>query len=633
MKQYLSKTKSGHILILAIFVYIAIFSILSIWKLNHFYYDNLDLAIFNQVFFNTLNGYPFAATIHPPTYLQDHFTPFVYLLIPFYALKPGPEILLFLQSIVIGLTAWPIYLISKHVLGPEKKLLVLFPPLIWLANPLTHNMNFFEFHLLPFGVFIIFWMLYAYLKEKKYLFALLFILVLLVREDFALILLFMSLIALIHKRSLYWKLFPFIVSLIYMYTAFSIIALFSPHDTYKFIGYYDWLGGETIGSILFSFLSHPIEVIKHLLTFNNLQFVLGLTFPFLFIVFSFNAYNLLIIAPLAQFMLSIHGGNPIILMTHYTGYFLIGFIMVFIYQISRIENNQWPVYIPKVFRSKTPFYLILLLAAVYGSFTYGAIGPALAKWNVYNYQTEKQQLVKLLPDDVPVATTFSLLSQLSSRANLYSFHYAYLGKNQYSLLDYDLPKDTEYLLLDWNEMFTMQVHITQDNKYKSQVPNLSSRITEIFKNFEAVEQNGPIMIMRRSDEAIQQLAKLTIDPTVKLINQPTLINLVRSNGELRLSIALPIRTGSERYYLEISDKKGKYILPLGYLMYPPLNWKENNVMTMRIPDSPDLTPISIQLFEWRKGKTLLSKLKNISVETDAKPIGDMIKELGILNNQ
>src|SRR3989344_7812119 len=89
------------ILGIAIALYCALFIFLTLWKYYHFYYDNLDLAIFNNVFFNTLRGNFFAATIHPPTYLGDHFSPFIFLLIPFYALKPGPEILLILETLAI----------------------------------------------------------------------------------------------------------------------------------------------------------------------------------------------------------------------------------------------------------------------------------------------------------------------------------------------------------------------------------------------------------------------------------------------------------------------------------------------------------------------------------------------------
>jgi len=189
-------------------LYAVIFIVLSIWKYSHFFYDNLDLAIFNQVFWTTSHYMPFAATIHPPTYLVDHFKPMIVLLAPFYLIYPRPEWLLIFQTVVIALTAIPIYRIALQTLGDRKKYLALLPALLWLWNPLTHNMNFFEFHLVPLGVFFIFWIIDAYLKKRELAFVLFFLAGLLVREDMALVLFFFSVIALIQRRKLFWVLVP-----------------------------------------------------------------------------------------------------------------------------------------------------------------------------------------------------------------------------------------------------------------------------------------------------------------------------------------------------------------------------------------------------------------------------------------
>jgi len=84
----------GKIVALGIIIYIALFGFLSLWKYFNFHYNALDLAIINQAFYNSTLGNFFASSIHPPTYLGDHFTPILFLLLPFYFLWPRPETLL-----------------------------------------------------------------------------------------------------------------------------------------------------------------------------------------------------------------------------------------------------------------------------------------------------------------------------------------------------------------------------------------------------------------------------------------------------------------------------------------------------------------------------------------------------------
>ena len=109
------KKHSNKILWISIFIYILLFSFLSLKKYYAFGYNAFDLAIFNQVFFNTLDGRWFEMTINLNSYLADHFTPIIILLLPVYKLWPRAETLLILQSIVLGLSAWPLYKISRHV--------------------------------------------------------------------------------------------------------------------------------------------------------------------------------------------------------------------------------------------------------------------------------------------------------------------------------------------------------------------------------------------------------------------------------------------------------------------------------------------------------------------------------------
>jgi len=148
------------LVILAGFTYTLIFAALAFWKYFNFQYNALDLAIINQAVYLTSLGKFFASSIHPPTYLGDHFTPVLFLFLPFYFVFKHPLVLLVIQTIILAGCSWPIYLIAKNVLN--KKWAILFA-LSWLINPFVQNINLFEFHFLPTAIFFILFAFYFYL--------------------------------------------------------------------------------------------------------------------------------------------------------------------------------------------------------------------------------------------------------------------------------------------------------------------------------------------------------------------------------------------------------------------------------------------------------------------------------------
>ena len=95
-------------------IYVITFGFISLWKYFNFAYNALDLAIINNVFYQTSLGQLFGSSIHPPSYLGDHFTPVIFLLIIPYLVFAAPPILLILQTFILSLTAWPIYLMAKY---------------------------------------------------------------------------------------------------------------------------------------------------------------------------------------------------------------------------------------------------------------------------------------------------------------------------------------------------------------------------------------------------------------------------------------------------------------------------------------------------------------------------------------
>ncbi len=137
-------------LCLAILVYITFFSAIMIFKHNSFLTSGFDLGIFNQTFWTTLfEDRLFYSTgdlsFNPSgSFFGVHFSPILFLLLPFYAIYPRVETLLVIQSIVLALGAIPIYWMAHEKLG---KNVALYISILYLVYPPLNYVNLNDFHL------------------------------------------------------------------------------------------------------------------------------------------------------------------------------------------------------------------------------------------------------------------------------------------------------------------------------------------------------------------------------------------------------------------------------------------------------------------------------------------------------
>lgn len=624
---FLKKLGSEKTVWVAAALYAVVFLILVSWKYNHFYYDNLDLAIFNNVFYNTLHGNWFAASIHPPSYLGDHFSPLIILLLPFYAFAPRPETLLVFQTLIIAAIALPVYHVARLLVGADKKWLACFIALLWLVNPSVHNMNFFEFELTPFAVFFLFWMVYGYLKENTYLFIGTSLLALAAREDVAFILFCMGLIAWVQKKKPFWIYYPLIASIGYAMLAFLIIQHFTPAGSYKFLIYYGWLGGTSVPGIAFSFMRHPLQVLTHLLDIKNIEFILGITFPFFFLVIVRSAFWLLLLPPALQIMLSAQGGSAMALNTHYAGFFLFGLFLLFAQRMRSLGAGKLPNRLSTYIPTKNLWCLLIAGASVYAALTYGSIVPAIRAWNDERQSDVKNTMVSQVPAGAPVAATFELLPALSSRQSIYSFHYAIIGKNQFATTDYDLPADTQFLAIDWQDILKTEMHFKDHYNFGPFAAGASERLQKILDSFSIIDASGSLMLMHRAPNARYTAPLTLIDRTIPQqdIADPVLNETSPLVGGTLLTWSLPVNNdNANHYYLEIKTEYRTFLMPFGYGRTTPATWEDATTLSMPVYLDDDESEITIILYRWTKGFLKLGELKNLAMESDAKVVNSKV---------
>jgi len=496
LKNYFDKN-SQKLLGLFILIYITIFSIFCLFKFFSFNYIGLDLAIFNQVFYNSSQGNLFALTIHPHLYLGDHFALIIPLLLPFYLIYKSPVSLLILQTVILALGAWPLYYLARLKFKPG---LSLFISAFYLTNLFVHNINSYEFHILPFAIPLLFLLFYFYQKNRFKSFLSLFLIILLIREDLALVIFMFGILSAIEKRKWPWILFPALFSSLWFIFALKMTGLISGYGHYKFVLYYGWLGNN-IKEIILAIINHPYLVLKHIFSWPNISFLIGLFLPFAFLPLLKPKYLLPAFLIIMQ-ILFLTAAGALALEIHYTALILPFLFIALIYALDRIFNHETKNKLLKSCQNnKAVFLIILFLIGVYSSLT---VGPAYYLLrDIFNYPKIKEEIslrnyyLKQIPADTSVATGFHFIPQLSSRKKIYSLHYQYLGKKQYSDIPYHIPETTQYLLFDLNDFLYYQFlyRETDENNIKG-----AERIRELIsKNYGLINYIDKFLLYKKNE--------------------------------------------------------------------------------------------------------------------------------------
>jgi uncharacterized membrane protein len=278
---------------LFILVYFAVISRYTLIAHERMTTMSSDLAEFDNLFFNALNGHPFRAPaiegeLANFSALKVHAEFGLYLLLPFYALSPGPEALLVLQTAIVAMTALPVYLLSARRLGRAAGVVF---ALAYLMMPAVQRPNFYDFHFTPLGMLLVAWVLYAangYFTSPSprprqlWLLVVLFAMAMLAREDVAIGLCVLGLFIAASGANLRLGLkFAAAAGAYFAIVKFGVMPRFG---TMWFDEIYDDLkapGARGFGAVALTLVTNPVYVLGKLLTEAKLLYLLHMTVPLL----------------------------------------------------------------------------------------------------------------------------------------------------------------------------------------------------------------------------------------------------------------------------------------------------------------------------------------------------------------
>ena len=198
----LFKGKATLVVLVCTMLFSVFFTLKAIQMHDSFETSAYDLGVFQQALwlisqfgdqFNTVRG------MHSH---GDHFRPIDYLFIPLYFLKPSIHWAFLAQSLSVGLGALVLFRIAQRQLPAMRWVAPAFA-LIYLLNPVVHNPLVWQYHplVLASGLYLL-W-LWFYLEQRSWPYYLVFILLLIIREDMCITTAAFGMVAILQRRFRY----------------------------------------------------------------------------------------------------------------------------------------------------------------------------------------------------------------------------------------------------------------------------------------------------------------------------------------------------------------------------------------------------------------------------------------------
>ncbi len=445
------------LLIIAVLLYTAVFSTVSILGFRNFGMSAFDIGIHAQAIWKLASGRGLFNTVRGLSIWGDHCWFVMLLYMPLYWLIPRVEALLVLQSFALAAGAFPLAAIILRRGGGRTAALLF--ALAWLLSPALQNMNLENFHPEVLAAPFLLWSVERADagKWKGYWFAI--VAALLCKEDVALTTFMLGFWVLFRN----WRVgaLTMLISLAWFFLCMKVfLPYFNDEGFFRFQGGY-WFS---------SFWQHKFEFAYYWETFTQARvgmyaWKLGLPLLFLFLL-----NPLLAAASLPAFLVNVLSGNDYLISIEYHYNFqtlpvLFGASAISFCMVKQKTENK-----PVV---SWGLVLGVLCASLWANQQWSYLPLKNVKERVsnqYSFFKESgaderfQQFVELMPadPDVPVSVSHNLLPNLANRNEVYMFPNPF--KAQYwGIKGENLPPPDaiEMLLLDTNAIGSGNMGIFQ----------------------------------------------------------------------------------------------------------------------------------------------------------------------------
>lgn len=428
-----------------------------------------DLAEFDNLFFNALHGHPFRSPaiegeLTDWSALKVHAEFGLYMLLPFYALRPGPETLLVLQTAIVALTSVPVYLFARRRLGAAAGVVF---AVAYLLFPAVQRPNFYDYHFTPFGMLLVAWLIYAvdvYVSQEKPLLrhkvglGVAFALSLLAREDISIGVCVLGVFVALSGANVRLGVLMAVVAAAYFgIVKFGVMPIFGKmwFDTiYEDI---KAPGAKGFGAALLTLVTNPVFVLRTLFTEPKFLYAMHMTVPLAALWLRRPALFVAVVPGFFSTLLVTNRPPMVMSSFQYTYLWVPYVVAASILSVSLMAKGVSEL---AARARRAAAVCALALAALACSFQYGALlgadgilgGFYERKFEANEHELKRleqlRKIAALIPADASVAATEFEGPHVSTRLVMYS-------------LKFTLGKDPDYILLGQVRPGSERVHLGQ----------------------------------------------------------------------------------------------------------------------------------------------------------------------------
>lgn len=432
--------------ILGAVAYVAYTGYLTVLNHHRFGTGAFDLGIFNNVMYNSLTGQPFRTTIMigegSTSFLICHSPYLLYAFLPFYALHPTAETLLWLQAVLLGSGAVMLFFFARTQIAASYSAVI---ALLYLLFAPMHGAQFYDFHWLTVATPFLLFLFYALAQQRVLLICIATVLLWLLREDLAPGLVLLGMILLLSGvRPKAGLLIAMSSALWFALNKFVIMPSFGE---WWFANLYEDLttpAEKGYGSVIKTLLTNPLFVIPTLISEGKFTYLLHMLVPLALIPARHFKLAMFLVPGALFTILTNAGANYSIryqYSSHYAAYIFAATVIYF----------RWLIVTPHpqngAHRAKPLAALAAVaLCMICHSTTFGVvlkpssfIGGSFPIAFSLTEREEKQlaalrSLKQLIPPDASLTATTRDSPHLSSRKYIYAFSHS-RHKSEYLLLN------------------------------------------------------------------------------------------------------------------------------------------------------------------------------------------------------
>ena len=404
-----SDRRARRVLFALILVYTLVGTALGYYKCWCVYRTSIDSAMLGQLIWATGNGHGLLySPLWAQNFLAQNFCPLVLLLVPVFKLAPHFVVLLFCQSLAIGLCAWPAYLLARRRIDDNLACLLL--ALVTLLYPTVFSQNFNQFipHIL--GLPFILAALYFYETRAFGRFVLCAVLAVTGKETFALPILMFAPVALFQRRPWKWATFSLLFAAGFLVLYFQVIGPHFRGGAAMHSGIYLGYLGDTPGEILRSLIREPGKLGEVLSAPTKWAYPFLLLAPVGFFLPLLGWPALLGLPDFCMNMVSASESFTIIGFHYGTviGVFLCAAAMQGIARLSRIMSVRWA-------GQRQALVLSLALLIICLGSADSAFHPS--DWDPLPHRDTLKRAIEMVPPEASVLCTQNLIVHLAFRLN------------------------------------------------------------------------------------------------------------------------------------------------------------------------------------------------------------------------